>query len=354
MRGATRRLLATPHDGRRRTWSRGPRPLGVVLAVLLTTGAAYGAVQIIGTGSPAPTSHDPMAKLFVTSHSELLGVRAADPDGGPPWGIEVAFETHAANPYGLPGVCVGLGRVVGGRIGYLGEDGAFDNDGLFHPASLASGLVEAAGDCVGPSRHTKVSLSNAASFITGEIVANGRLGCKLVAPPLRLPRRYRGRLTADLSPAAKARLQKLLERQRVQARLRERRALTRELAVLRRGGPEAQALARRAGVSIQTLRRADAGELAAADKPPRVSSVASCPPQAVRSFWQGFAGTDATAVTFVGRGLRRTEDVARSQDGAYLFVLAGPNSAWRGSYTIVTCRDGRSYPHALSCPRQSP
>jgi hypothetical protein len=358
-------LLAVPHDGRRRAWWRSPRPLGVVLAALLTTGAAaYGAAQLIGIGSPAPPSHDPTVKLFVTAHTELLGVRAADPAGGPPWGIQVAFETHTANPYGLPGVCVGLGRVVGGRIGYIGEDGAFHNDGLFHAASLASGLDEGIGDCVGPSAHTKVSLSNAASFINGEIVASGRQGCKLVPPPLRLPRRYRGRPTADLSPAARARLvekrlelaglEKRLELAGVQARHRERQFLAQQVAVLRADGPAALALARRAGVSVATLRNADAHQLALLGKPLLVESIASCPPQAVRSFWQGFAGTDATAITFVGHGVRRTEQVTPSQNGAYLFVLAGPNSAWRGWYAIVTCRNGRSYAHALTCPYQSP
>jgi hypothetical protein len=55
----------------------------------------------------------------------LLPLRAADPAGGPPWGMRVVYTTR-----GL--VCVQVGRVYHGQLGQLGIDGAFGDDGRFH------------------------------------------------------------------------------------------------------------------------------------------------------------------------------------------------------------------------------
>jgi hypothetical protein len=58
--------------------------------------------------------------------ARVLGVRAEDPDGGPPWGLQLSSTTRGLG-------CLIVGRVGGGRIGALGRDGAFDNDGRLHP-----------------------------------------------------------------------------------------------------------------------------------------------------------------------------------------------------------------------------
>lgn len=49
-----------------------------------------------------------------------------DPAGGLPWGMRVVHTTRGQ-------VCVQIGRVQGGVLGELGIDGAFRDDGRFHP-----------------------------------------------------------------------------------------------------------------------------------------------------------------------------------------------------------------------------
>lgn len=55
-----------------------------------------------------------------------LAAEAPDPSGGLPWGLRLIQKRPLA-------ACLQLGRVRGGRIGALGQDGSFGNDGLFHP-----------------------------------------------------------------------------------------------------------------------------------------------------------------------------------------------------------------------------
>ena len=58
--------------------------------------------------------------------SQLLAPRAADPEGGPPWGLQLVHTTRGET-------CLQVGRVQNGEIGQLGIDGAFNDDGRFHP-----------------------------------------------------------------------------------------------------------------------------------------------------------------------------------------------------------------------------
>jgi hypothetical protein len=58
--------------------------------------------------------------------SRLLALRVADPEGGLPWGIRIVHTTRGE-------VCAQVGRVLEGRLGELGIDGVFNNDGRFHP-----------------------------------------------------------------------------------------------------------------------------------------------------------------------------------------------------------------------------
>jgi hypothetical protein len=75
---------------------------------------------------PSPETADGVA---IPSSVELLPLRVADPSGGPPWGIRVVRTTRGLT-------CVDVGRVDFNTIGVLGQDGAFGDDGRFHPISV--------------------------------------------------------------------------------------------------------------------------------------------------------------------------------------------------------------------------
>jgi hypothetical protein len=74
---------------------------------------------------PTPEANDGVA---IPGSIELLPLRVADPSGGLPWGIRVARTTRGLT-------CLTTGRVDFDTIGVLGQDGAFRDDGRFHPIS---------------------------------------------------------------------------------------------------------------------------------------------------------------------------------------------------------------------------
>lgn len=125
--------------------------LVLVLAVAAITLAATG---VILTGSPVGTAVAPIATVGegvpVTGGVRLLPLRAPDPAGGLPWGMRIIHTTR-----GL--ICVQIGRVYDGRLGQLGVDGAFHDDGRFHPLpadALPGDIANVAGwmsgDCSSP------------------------------------------------------------------------------------------------------------------------------------------------------------------------------------------------------------
>jgi hypothetical protein len=142
----------------------------VVLALMLATAAiTLAATGVILTGSPVGTVRAPIATVGegipVVGGARLLPLRAADPAGGLPWGMRIVHTTR-----GL--ICVQIGRVYDGQLGQLGVDGAFHNDGRFHPLptdALPDVLANAggwmAGNCSSP----------------GEIYAGDSVGLQLSA-----------------------------------------------------------------------------------------------------------------------------------------------------------------------------
>jgi hypothetical protein len=68
----------------------------------------------------------------------LLAVRAADPNGGPPWGIRLVKTTRGET-------CIQVGRVVDGQIGQLGIDGAWHDDHEFHEIKPNDQLADICG-----------------------------------------------------------------------------------------------------------------------------------------------------------------------------------------------------------------
>ncbi len=125
---------ASASAARRRGWL--PRHLNAVaIALLLVLGGAAVALAASGllNGSPVPEPQGAPAPNAGTGVStvggaRLLALRAADPEGGPPWGMRLVHTTRGE-------LCVQIGRVQGGQLGQLGIDGAFHDDGRFHPLS---------------------------------------------------------------------------------------------------------------------------------------------------------------------------------------------------------------------------
>src|SRR5262249_33299780 len=117
---------AGPAKRRRRTFV----PFGgAVLAVAVASGAlaATGGIPI---GSPLPSHEsyvtgDPQRGAGTVVDNQLLALRVADPDGGPPWGMRVVHTTRGVG-------CVQVGRVVDGKLGVLGQDGVAGDDHRFH------------------------------------------------------------------------------------------------------------------------------------------------------------------------------------------------------------------------------
>jgi hypothetical protein len=109
------------------------RWVAVNLAIgLAGTAIGLGAAGVFHRGTtlgpevpPSPSSDDGVATPRGVT---LLPLRVADPGGGLPWGIRVVRTTRGLT-------CVGVGRVDFDTIGVLGQDGAFGDDGRFHPIS---------------------------------------------------------------------------------------------------------------------------------------------------------------------------------------------------------------------------
>lgn len=120
--------------GRRR---RG-RTIALSLVVAGSVSAAALAAGGVLTGEPVKDPPgvvaEPTVGAGVTNAATLTALRVADPAGGPPWGLRTVTTTRELG-------CVQIGRVVQGRLGVLGQDGAFGDDGRFHEkaASLSSG-----------------------------------------------------------------------------------------------------------------------------------------------------------------------------------------------------------------------
>ncbi len=165
LEAAAQALFAAP-AARPRRRRRRPRhvPLlaAVALTALLLAAAALAATQIIGFGAPvtaprAPGRERPSVSSGIgiplagangaPAAAQELALSVPDPRGGLPWGMRIVRTTR-----GL--VCLQIGRQLDGRLGILGEDGEFDDDGLFHelPATALD-----PGTCIPPTVWTILS-----------------------------------------------------------------------------------------------------------------------------------------------------------------------------------------------------
>jgi hypothetical protein len=103
----------------------------VMAAVLVLAGGAIAAAATgVLSGSPVKQQgrRSPNAGIGIPAPggSRLLALRAADPRGGLPWGMRLVHTTRGE-------ICVQIGRLDDDQLGQLGVDGAFHDDGRFHP-----------------------------------------------------------------------------------------------------------------------------------------------------------------------------------------------------------------------------
>ncbi len=146
---------------------------------LVGTVAGLGAAGVFDRGTalgpsvaPAPGTDEGVA---IHGSARLLALRTSDPGGGLPWGLRIVRTTRGLE-------CVDVGRVDYGTIGVLGEDGAFHDDGRFHPVStnVFGNLGCATIDAYGHS-FVNVALQNQpTSGLAGLGEAGGSGGCEPV------------------------------------------------------------------------------------------------------------------------------------------------------------------------------
>ncbi len=133
------RAITETIPARRRSRLRRLPMLVPVAATLAGTAVALAAAGVIQLGSPERESsgHTTVAAeadsglgTISPANSELLAIRVEDPGSLLPWGLRVARTSRGLG-------CVRAGLVLNGRLGALGIDGDFGNDGYFHPFPIA-------------------------------------------------------------------------------------------------------------------------------------------------------------------------------------------------------------------------
>jgi hypothetical protein len=104
--------------------------IAIPVALVVAAGAAFGA-GLIELGTPAKLPFSVLSGpregygVLVAGTARLLPIAAPDPAGGPDWGMRELSTTRGEG-------CLQLGRVVDGKLGALGQDYAFHDDGRFH------------------------------------------------------------------------------------------------------------------------------------------------------------------------------------------------------------------------------
>jgi hypothetical protein len=108
-------------------------------AAVVAAGAAVANPKGVGFDDPKSGWGVPVAKTI-----RLAALSVPDPAGGPAWGIRSLATTRGMG-------CVQIGRVQDGRLGVIGQDGAFNDDGRFHEmgAGVLTGAMCAPQDGAG-------------------------------------------------------------------------------------------------------------------------------------------------------------------------------------------------------------
>lgn len=136
--------------------SRSRRMLLVAVAGLASSGVAWAAVGLLEGGEPVPRAEQSSGLEIAADVGgfQVAAVRAPDPQGGPDWAVGTFPAEVDTSRFGKAGSvpvgvrCVVVARVQEGRLGIVGRDGAFGNDGRFHP--LRPG-AQTSNSCAGAS-----------------------------------------------------------------------------------------------------------------------------------------------------------------------------------------------------------
>lgn len=102
-----------------------------LLALLALAAIGAAATGLLGSGEDVPPrsgkAPTPKTGFGVPTGAVADPIVVEDPDGGAlQWGLRTFTTTRGY-------ACVQVGRVQDGQLGLVGRDGAFEDDGLFHP-----------------------------------------------------------------------------------------------------------------------------------------------------------------------------------------------------------------------------
>lgn len=199
---AARRAL--PAGRPRRPWRGQLRvvTLAVPLALVLAGGAGAAVTGLIRIGTPATPFHfaspQPLSLGPAPVQSgavALLSVVAADPQGGPAWGLQIVTTTDGQG-------CIEVGRVLDGKFGGLGEDGSFNDDRAFHPVPAVDAENAAACAPLDRSRRLFYNVASAVGTASGTFFVPGGCVSSRAFAPVLLRMLERDRANSDLCPAA--------------------------------------------------------------------------------------------------------------------------------------------------------
>jgi hypothetical protein len=158
--------LAGPQTTRRRR--RRVPALGTVASGLSVVIAIGVAILVVTALRHQPVARD--AGHGAGSASARVIAAAADPGGGLPWGLRAVHTQRGQT-------CLQVGRLHGGTIGVLGQDGAWGNDHGFHPIPTNAGGFGGPLNCVEPDRngHAFINISDreAVANASGDAAVNG-------------------------------------------------------------------------------------------------------------------------------------------------------------------------------------
>jgi hypothetical protein len=158
--------LASPQTSRRRR--RRVPALGTVASGLSVVVAIGVAILVVTALRHQPAARD--AGHGAGSASGRVIATAPDPVGGLPWGLR-AVQTQRGQ------TCLQVGRLHGGAIGVLGQDGAWGDDHGFHPIATNAGGFGSPLNCGEPDRngHAFINISDreAVANASGDAAVNG-------------------------------------------------------------------------------------------------------------------------------------------------------------------------------------